>query len=198
MNPKFAVQQKITVLTNKYEIRDAATGDESGQLLAYVEQAKMKIREKISFYSDSAKSQLLFTMRAEKVLDIHGKYLIEDVDGKLLGAIKKDFQKSLFQSSWLVIDTQDRVVFRFEEDNLVVAILRRLSEFIPFVGDLIKFFPYHFGVLNPTDGQSVGRYQKVSVIRDRYILNMQDDAWASVDSRVLMGMAIALDALQSR
>jgi hypothetical protein len=137
-------------------------------------------------------------MRAEKVLDIHGKYLIEDANGSLLGAIKKDFQKSLFQSSWLVLDKEDRIVFRFEEDNLVIAILRRLSDFIPIVGDLIKFFPYHFGVLSPADGQAVGRYQKVSVIRDRYVLNMQDDAWNSVDSRVLMGMAIALDALQSR
>ena len=198
MNPKLAIQQKLTVLTNKYEIRDASAGANPGQVVAFAEQAKMKIREKISFYTDSSKSTLNFTMRAEKVLDIHGKYLIEDASGVLLGSIKKDFQKSILVSSWLVMDASDRIVFRFEEDNALIAILRRLSDFIPFVGDLIKFFPYHFGVMDANSGASVGRYVKVSLIRDSYILNMNDEAWATIDSRVLMGMSIALDALQSR
>jgi uncharacterized protein YxjI len=198
MQPRFLVQQQITVLTNRYEIREAISTQETGGLLALAEQAKMKIREKISFYSDASKTHVQFSIRAEKVMDIHGRYFVEDAAGDLIGAFKKDFQKSLFQSTWLVLDTHDRVVLKIEEESVPLAILRRVGDMIPFVGEFIKFFPYHFAIIDAASGEKVGRYQKTTVIRDRYVFSMADEAWAAVDQRVMMAIAVALDALQSR
>jgi hypothetical protein len=197
MNPNLRIQQKLTVFTNIYEVFDASEGIQSEKLIAFAEQAKLKIKEKISFYSDASKSNLLFTLRAEKVIDVHGSYFIEDGNGGLIGFIKKDFKRSLFQSSWLVSNQAGVEVLRFEEDNPLVAILRRIADFIP-VGDLIKFFPYHFAVTEVASGNQVGRYQKVSVFRDRYVLHLDENVSAATDQRLLIGMSIALDALQSR
>ncbi len=194
MKPRIQVQQKITVLTNKYEVSDA----ESNQLLAYAEQAKMKIREKISFFANEQKSELAFTMRAEKVMDIHGRYFIEDANGVLIGAFRKDFGRSLLSSTWLVEDAQGNQVFTFAEENPLLAILRRLADVIPFVGDFIKLFPYHFAITQVGGTTPVGRFAKTAVVRDRYVLSMTDEAWVVLDSRVLMAMAVGLDALQSR
>lgn len=194
MQPRIQIQQKITVLTNKYEISDV----ENGAPLAFAEQAKMKIREKISFYADEQKTDLKFTLRAEKVMDLHGRYFIEDAAGVLIGSFKKDFGRSLFSSTWLVSDATGNQVFTFAEENALLAILRRISDFIPFVGDLIKIFPYHFAITTGAANTLVGRFAKTAVVRDRYVLSMADEAWAMLDSRVLMGMAVGLDALQSR
>lgn len=197
MKPNLKVQQKITVFTNIYEIFDASDSVESEKLIAYAEQAKMKIKEKISFYSDASKSNLLFTLRAEKVIDVHGSYFVEDSDGILIGSIRKDFKQSLLKSSWIISNAAGVEVLKFAEDNQVIAILRRVADLIP-VGDLIKFFPYHFAVTDGVSGSQVGRYEKVSVIRDRYVLHLDESASSTVDHRLLIGMSIALDALQSR
>lgn len=197
MKPILRVQQKLTVFTNIYQVFDASASSESDNLLAYVEQAKMKIKEKISFYADASKSNLLFTLRAEKVIDIHGSYFIEDATGGLIGSIRKDFKQSLLKSSWLVSNEAGVAVLRFAEDNQLIAILRRAADLIP-VGDLIKFFPYHFAVTDETSGKQIGRYVKVSIFRDRYVLHLEEGASSLVDQRLLIGMSIALDALQSR
>lgn len=191
---RFEVLQQITVLTNKYEVLAA----NSGELLAFAEQAKLKLREKISFFASSQKTDLLFTLRAEKVMDIHGRYLVEDAAGNLLGSFKKDFGKSLLVSTWSLQDVSGNVSFKFAEENLLLAILRRTSDFIPFVGDLINFFPYHFQITDNKSGIVVGRFAKTALIRDRYELSLADSAWESLDARVFMAMAIGLDALQSR
>ena len=79
MTTRFFVQQKITVLTNRYEVCEPLASGENGPVMAFAEQAKMKIREKITFFRDSTKAETLFSLRAEKVLDIHGKYFVEDL-----------------------------------------------------------------------------------------------------------------------
>ncbi|MEN9710037.1 MAG: hypothetical protein RL441_29 [Actinomycetota bacterium] len=198
MTTRFFVQQKITVLTNRYEVCEPLASGENGPVMAFAEQAKMKIREKITFFRDSTKAETLFSLRAEKVLDIHGKYFVEDASGALVGGFRKDFKKSLLQSSWVLFDSNSSDLFRVEEESTALAILRRFGDQIPFVGDLIKFFPYHFSIIDVKTGEIVGRYAKVAVIRDRYSMSVNDEAWASVDSRLMMAMAVALDALQSR
>ena len=198
MTTRFFVQQKITVLTNRYEVCEPLASGENGAVMAFAEQAKMKIREKITFFRDSTKAETLFSLRAEKVLDIHGNYLVEDGSGALLGGFRKDFKKSLLQSSWIIFDANRNDLFRVEEESAVLAILRRVSDFIPFVGDLIKFFPYHFSMIDAKSGAIVGRYAKIAIIRDRYSMSVNDDAWSGVDSRIMMAMAVGLDALQSR
>ena len=85
MTTRFFVQQKITVLTNRYEVCEPLASGENGPVMAFAEQAKMKIREKITFFRDSTKAETLFSLRAEKVLDIHGKYFVEDASGALVG-----------------------------------------------------------------------------------------------------------------
>ncbi|MEY3408102.1 MAG: hypothetical protein RL038_1163 [Actinomycetota bacterium] len=194
MKPRIQFQQQITVLTNKYEISEA----DSNTPLAFAEQAKMKIREKISFYRDSQKTELLFTFRAEKVMDIHGNYFIEDQNGILIGSFRKDFGRSLFSSTWLVSDASGNLVFTFAEENAALAVLRRISDFIPFVGELIKFFPYHFAITAGSSSQKVGRFAKTAVVRDRYLMSLEDEAWEKLDARVFMAIGVGLDALQSR
>lgn len=202
MNPKLIVEQHITAFANKYSVFIAQPDGTKGQLAALAQQKRLAFKEKVTFYSDEAKTQPVFTFRAEKVMDIHGRYLVEDMDGNLLGCFKKDFKKSLVNSTWHILDTGGQAKLVISESNQALAILRRFGGLIPIVGSLIEialiFLRYHFVFVDMATNQAVGRYQKTTLIRDHYTLSMTDEIYAQQDWRVLAALAVGLDALQSR
>lgn len=200
MKPRLYTDQKITMLVNRYQVYTPGDNGEKGERIAFVEQERFKFKEKVHFYADETKQQELFSFRAEKVLDIHGKYFVEDVDGNLLGYFQKDFKTSLIKSKWDLYSADDSLQFSITENNLALAILRRYIGFLPFVGDLLELitilFRYHFVFLS--GGAAVGKYEKTTLIRDHYCLSVTDEAYAKLDQRVFIAMSVALDALQSR
>lgn len=202
MQPKLIIQQKLTTFVNRYEVFTALPDGEKGELVAFAQQKRMNIREKIIFYTDESKQAIAFTLRAEKVLDVHGRYFVEDANGVLLGALKKQFKQSLLVSSWQILDPTDTPLFTVAESNKTLAILRRTIGFIPLIGELIDvilqiFLKYHFSFTD-TSGKEVGIYRKTTTFRDHYALEMTDEAFAAHDWRVLAAMGVGLDAFQSR
>lgn len=202
MKPRLIMRQKITALVNKYSIADVNPDGTPGQMLGLAQQKRIALKEKVLFYTDESRSKLAFTFRAEKVLDVHGRYFVEDASGKLIGGFRKNFTKSLINSTWHVFDANEQEVFLVKESNQLVAVLRRFSGFIPVVGDIVEtsvaFLKYHFSFIDPASGAEVGQYKKTTLFRDHYELLMDDSGWSRVDWRVMAAMSVALDALQSR
>lgn len=200
MKPRLIVEQKITAFVNRYEIFTTENG-EKGEQIAFVEQKRLAFKEKVSFFKDSSKSQLLFTFRAEKVMDVHGKYFVEDDKGNLIGAFRKRFGKSLLNSTWDMLAGDESVKLTVNESNMALAIARRYVGWIPFVGDLFElatnFIKYHFS-FRQADETEVGIYRKTTLFRDHYLLSVTDEAYGAQDWRMFAAVAVALDALQSR
>jgi len=200
MKPILLVEQKITAFVNQYRVFGVDAAGNKGQLIAFAQQKRIAFKEKVRFYADEAKTQEIFGFRAEKVLDVHGRYFVEDTQNAYIGGFKKVFGKSLFNSTWQILQG-DTPVVTITESNQVLAVLRRFVGFLPVVGDLLEFvllfFRYHF-VLKNASGQVIGKYEKTTLFRDHYKLSMTPEAYQSLDWRVLASMAVALDALQSR
>lgn len=201
MKPRLRVKQKITAFVNKYQVFDISDG-KSDELVAFAQQKRLNLKEKILFYDSEDKSNLIFTLRAEKVLDVHGKYFVEDPYGELIGSFSKDFKKSLTNSTWHLFDSRDNEVLVVFESSSAVAAFRRFASFIPLIGGLIEiivaFIRYHFVFGDPNSRAQHGMYRKITIIRDHYELQMDDEAYSKTDWRVFAAICIALDALQSR
>lgn len=201
MQPKLITEQQITAFVNKYSVFEAQPNGEKGPLKAFAQQKRVAIKEKITFYDGTDKNEVLFTLRAEKALDVHGRYLVEDASGQLLGSFRKQFKKSLVNSTWSIL-SNDTPVVEVCESNQVLAVLRRFAGFIPVIGELIDlitvFLRYHFTFTDVATGQAIGKYQKTTLFRDHYSLSMADEAFASQDWRLWAAFSVALDALQSR
>lgn len=202
MKPRLIIEQKITAFTNKYELFSVDAGGGKAALLALAQQKRIAFKEKVSFYADEQKTALSFTFRAEKVLDVHGKYLVEDTSGVLLGSFQKQFKASLINSTWHVLNAHNQPVLMLRESNQLLAVMRRFGGFIPIVGDIIEILTvllkYHFVISRLDTGEVVGAYQKTTLFRDHYQLSLTDDAVEAVDWRVYAALAVGLDALQSR
>lgn len=202
MKPKLIVEQKITPFANMYRVYSVNKEGVRDQLIAFAQQKRLAFKEKVTFYGDEEKTEALFTMRAEKVVDVHGRYLIEDMNGTLLGAFRKDFKASFFKSTWLLLGDDDAPVVRIEESNAALAIARRYIGFIPFIGEFIEiltsFFKYHFSITKLDDTSEIGEYRKTRLFYDHYELTVDDAAYSQQDWQVWAALAVALDALQSR
>ena len=201
MTPRLIIEQKITALVNRYEIYRATEDGAKGDMIALVEQKRLALKEKVNFFTDASKSTLAFSFRAEKAMDVHGKFFVEDAENKRIGIFKKEFKKSLLNSTWNILGANDSVALTISESNKAYAVVRRFIGWIPIVGELFEvvsgFIKYHFSFQNP-EGVEVGTYRKTTLFRDHYTLSVDDETYAAQDWRVLASMAVALDALQSR
>jgi uncharacterized protein YxjI len=190
---RFFVKQRITVMVNRYEVRAANPDGSEGQLLAFAEQKRMKLKEEINFYSDESKTRRVFSFKARQRLDVHAEHDVLDENGVPLGMFSKDFGASLLRSTWRLSAPGLEAVGK--ERRLFIAILRRIWDLIPYLGDIWVPFVFHFDFVDTATGQPVLTSERQVAIRDRYTVTVPDPR---LDFRVAASMAVALDALQSR
>ncbi|HWB89726.1 MAG TPA: hypothetical protein VG872_11055 [Acidimicrobiia bacterium] len=191
--PTFFVRQHITLMVNRYEILDATPEGGEGPMLAFAQQKRMAFKEEVIFYSDASRSTRLFSFKARHGLDVRAEHDVFDADGNVIGWFKKDFGASLLRSTWQM--SYDGVQARGQERRPVIAILRRIWDFIPYVGEVWIPFVFHFDFVDLATGQPVMISERQKTVRDRYVVSVPD---SRLDFRLAASMAVALDALQSR
>ena len=191
--PAFYVKQRITLMVNRYEVIGMNPDGSEGPLLAFAEQKRMKLKEEVVFYADTAKSRPVFRFKARQRLDVAAEHDVFDEYGNPLGYFRKQFGASLLRSTWELSAPGIAAVGR--ERRQSIAILRRVWDFIPYIGDIWVPFVFHFDFVDTASGQTVLISERKKAIRDRYDVTVPDPR---LDFRVAAAMAVALDALQSR
>jgi uncharacterized protein YxjI len=191
--PHFLVRQKITLMVNRYQIFAANPDGSEGELLAFAQQKRMAFKEQVTFYADESKSRAVFSFRARQRLDVHAEHDVYDESGVELGYFRKAFGASLLRSTWQL--TAGGINAVGQERRLSIAILRRVWNLIPYIGDIWVPFVFHFDFTDTMTGQPVLVSERRKSIRDQYSVTVPDPR---LDFRVAASMAVALDALQSR
>ncbi|MFE5916265.1 hypothetical protein [Streptomyces sp. NPDC056468] len=190
-NERFTIRQKTTFMINRYVVAETLPDGSEGRVLAFAEQKRMTLKERMTFYTDESKNRVLFTAQARQVLDVGAVYDVRDATDNLVGTFRKKFAASLLRSTW-ELDQPGSVAAVGQERNRVVAVLRRVWELLPL--DLVPFvWPYHFDFTSG-DKQVMSVDKKIG-LRDRYLV---DVASPDLDLRLAIAQAVALDALQSR
>ena len=191
--PRFYVKQRITLMVNRYEIHVANPDGSEGALMAFAEQKRMKLKEEINFFTDETKTRRVFSFKARQRLDVHAEHDVFDEGGQQIGYFSKAFGASLLRSTWNLSGPGVDAVGR--ERNPFIALLRRIWDVIPYVGDIWVPFVFHFDFVDTTTGRPVMTSERIWSVRDRHEITVPDER---LDFRVAAAMAVALDALQSR
>lgn len=179
------IRQRVRLMVNQYEVRAVTPDGSEGDLIAFAQQKRMAFREQVTLYTDDSKRQPVLSFKARQVLDLRATYDVTDAAGSPIGLFRKDFAQSLLRSTWH-LEQPGLGVATGQERNFVVALLRRFV-------DQLSWLPYHFDfVLN---GQLAFSVVKKWGLRDRYVVEIPND---QIDRRLVIAMAVALDALQSR
>jgi hypothetical protein len=194
---RYTLSQKITMMVNRYEVRAVDSSGREGPVLAVAQQKRMAFKEQVTFYADEARTQPVFSFKARTRMDLGATYDVLDAAGTPIGWFRKDFAKSLLRSSWH-LGTADGLEAFGTERNRNIAVLRRVWDVLPVVGDIPLPFLFHFDFRAP-DGSIVLTSERRRSLRDRYDVHLPQasNGW-QLDWRVGLAMAVALDALQSR
>ncbi|WP_326564512.1 hypothetical protein [Micromonospora peucetia] len=182
---QFHIRQRIRMMVNQYEVHAVAPDGSEAGLLAFAQQKRLAFKEQVTIYTDDSKQQPLLGFKARQRLDIGATYDVTDHAGNPIGLFRKDFAQSLLRSTWHV-EQAGLPQVTGQERSMPVALLRRFV-------DSLSWLPYHFDFV--AGGQPVFSVIKKWGLRDRYVVEIQHP---QVDRRLVIAMAIGLDALQGR
>lgn len=112
--------------------------DASGNLVLYVKQKALALKEDIKIFSDEAQSNQLYQMKANKIIDFSAQYNITRPDGSSLGAVKRKGMRSIWKATYNIVDAGGGEVGLIHEENPWLKVLDGLVSDIPFVGMFIN------------------------------------------------------------
>jgi uncharacterized protein YxjI len=196
---RFVLRQRIRPVVNQYEFSLPADNHTPGEAFCFVEQKRFTFKEDIRFYSDDSKTHELLRLKARQRFDPRARYDVTGPGGEQIGEIQKVFGESLLRSTYRLYDSGGEELAKAREHSLAIALLRRVIGFIPFIGGFTDWLPipYHFDFLR--GDEVIGTHSRQAwKFRDTYTIDMSGDADRSIDRRLILAIAVGMDALQAR
>src|SRR5215210_238387 len=145
---------KIVALAPQVSVREA-----SGNLVFYVRQKLFKLKEAVTIFADAEQTRPLYTINADRVLDISARYNFTDQHCNYLGAVKRQGMKSLWKAHYDILEG-DTPVMTIQEENAWVKLMDALFGELPVLGILSGYVFNPAYLVARTDGTVVLRLQK--------------------------------------
>lgn len=155
MNYPLKLSFKLLALASQIYIRDA-----NGQLMGYVKQKLLKLKEDINVFADEQQTHLLYNIKADRVIDFSARYNFTDAQGRQIGSIKRQGMRSILKAHYEIFDPNGVQVLQIHEENAWVKVLDALLGELPIVG---MFSGYLFNpayIVSRMDNAPVARLQK--------------------------------------
>ena len=196
---RFILQQRFRLVVNQYEFSLPGPGDTPGQVFCFVRQKMFKFKEDVRFFTDETMRTELMRIKARQRFDPTATYDVTTPDGTVIGRFQKAFGRSLLRSTYFLFDADGNEVAMATEQSRAVAILRRTVGLIPYIENVANWLPipYHFVFLRGDEILGSLRRQ-LWKLRDTYTLDLTDDPERTLDRRLALALAVAMDAFQAR
>lgn len=102
------------------------------------------MRDQIKIYRDESKNELLYELISNKIIDFQQTFTITNTEGRTIGKVRRKSLRSLWKSTFKLMDAEDNHDFTIEEKNPFVKFWDSLFDGIPILGGLSGY------ILNPT------------------------------------------------
>jgi hypothetical protein len=199
LHDRFFLVQRIRPMINQYEVSTLGADEKSaGEPICFVEQKRMKLKEDLRAFTDDSKTAEVFRIKAQQVWDPRARYDVTDASGQPVGRLGKIFGRSLVRSTWRLYDAAGSEIGWARERSLFVALFRRLVGLVPFIGEFAEWLPipYHFDYF--VGDERIGGLERILGVRDRYRLDVSGNSDRTIDRRLVLALAVGMDALQAR
>lgn len=146
---------KLLALASQIYVRDA-----NGNLLGYVKQKLLKLKEDINVFTDESQTRVLYNIKADRVIDWSARYTFRDGAGNVIGTIKRKGMRSIWKANYDITDAADNHIMSINEENGWIKVVDALVGELPIVG---MFTGYMFNpayLLTRVDGSPVARLAK--------------------------------------
>lgn len=163
--------------------------DDRGNLVFYVKQKLMKLKESVTVFADAEQTEPLYYLNADQVIDFSARYHFADADGTTVGAVQRRGMKSLWRAHYDILDG-DRTVLQIREANPWTKVADGLLGEIPILGMLTGYLFHPAYMVTKTDGVSVMRLEKQrAFLETRFtITKQQADLTPPEETQVLLSL----------
>jgi uncharacterized protein YxjI len=148
-------QFKIGTLSNDFNATDA-----NGATIAYVRQKMFKLKEAITVYSSSAKTNELYKINADRVIDFNANYAFTNADGELIGKVGRKGMKSLWKANYQILNNSNITDFEIKEENPWAKVMDALFMEIPLLGMFTGYFFNPRYLVSDASGNPIARLSK--------------------------------------
>lgn len=146
---------KISTLANDFTALDA-----SGATIAYVRQKMFKFKEAILIYSNENKTDILYKIDADRIIDFNACYSFKDSQENLVGKLGRKGMRSLLKAHYEIFDNENKQEYSIREENPWAKVGDALLCEVPLLG---LFSGYLFNpryIVQKADGTIVARLSK--------------------------------------
>lgn len=154
MNYPLKLSFKLIALASQIYIRDA-----NGQLIGYVKQKLLKLKEDINVFADEQQTQHLYNIKADRVIDFSAKYNFTDYSGTHIGSIKRKGMRSIFKAHYEVYEPTGALAMEIHEENAWVKVVDALVGELPVIGMFTGYF-FNPAYIISRGGAQLARLQK--------------------------------------
>jgi hypothetical protein len=102
------------------------------QVVFFSKMKAFKLKEDIRIYSGEDMQEEFISIHARSALDFSATYdVMDSKTGEKIGALRRHGMKSMLKDEWSILNTNDSEVGKIQEDNILLALLRRFIGLIP-------------------------------------------------------------------
>lgn len=146
---------KISTFSNDFMVKDA-----NGKVISFVRQKLFKFIEEVHVYNNESKSQVLYTIKANKWIDFSAAYIFTDARGMEIGRVARKGWASLWKARYEVYN-ENRVQDLFiSEENGWVKVGDAILGEIPLLGIFTGYLFNPSYLVTRPDGTKVVRLKK--------------------------------------
>lgn len=163
--------------------------DPSGNMVMVVQQKAFKLREDIRVYSDEGFTQEVLSIKARRIMDFSAAYdVVDPIRNEKVGVLRRKGWSSIVRDNWEVLDATDVKRGEITEDNMMLALIRRL---------LTNLVPQNYDMV--FDGTKVADFgQGFNPFAYHLNIDFSMDSGKKLDPRLGIAAAVLLATLEGR
>jgi uncharacterized protein YxjI len=184
MNYPLSLSFKLLALASQIYVRDA-----NGNLLGYVKQKLLKLKEDINVFADEAQTQHLFNIKADRVLDFSANYRFTNSQGNVIGSIRRKGMRSIWKANYEISDANGNQVLQINEENGWIKVMDAVAGEIPILGMFTGYIFNPAYLISRMDGTPIARLQKEpAFFEGKFKLEPQIQLSGDEETRVLLSV----------
>lgn len=122
---------KIATISNDFTASDA-----SGKTIFYVREKMFKFRDHIKVYNNSSKSEQLYDIVSNKIIDFQQTFTLTNNQNQVIGKVRKKTIQSFLKATYNLQDQQGNHIYTIKERSAFVRFVDGIFGEIPLVGVL--------------------------------------------------------------
>ncbi len=193
MNYPIELTFKLLALASQIYIRDA-----NGNLMGYVKQKMFKLKEDINIFADENQTQLLFNIKADRIIDFSANYNFTNAGGQHLGSIKRQGMRSIWKANYVISDANNQPAMQIHEESAWIKVFDALVGELPVVGMFTGYLFNPAYIVSRPDNRPVARLQKQpAFLEGKFQLSPQEQL-SPADETLLLLASLAMTLLERR